>query len=924
MCAWARVSAAPRHSWLGCWGVCVFLGALCLYSCHCWVGCAVWVCVLGLGCWLRPAAPDWGVGVCVCLCARSTCTLPLLAGVCGVGVCARARVSAAPRHSWPGCWGVLCVCVRAPRAPRHSWLGCSVWLCVLGSRFGGVPPLLARVLGCVCVCVRGRLVPRHSRLGRAVCGLGVAWHLFLCRGLFRFCARPRFAAPRGRCCLAAVSVPWLWPGACLSGVPRGPASVRHASSGRLASRALVSFSDAVMPFPDPGACARGFTGQLRGARGGRPGTGLFVPAPGCSSGGLAPRRTRSGPAMGSYLAGLELRALRWFACVDLVTEASGFPYRPSSALGIWPVLFCVDTDTAPLGWEDATPGSPACVRERAPSWPGRAGRSPRRVLVRVTFFCGRCRCSLCLLGPPRAGVALLLVVPKFFFFFAPPLCLAFRVFWPWVPWALASCGLPPLFFHFFLSSPLPPTARCFFFLPFFCFFFVWAVYFSLSFFAFFFSAVLCCLFGARRVCVSWAVGRVGVGVLLRRGPVCACAVSFCAPCLCLLCVCCCLLCCACQVAPCWRKFSSPCCLCCPACVVCPLVMFCGGVCVLWLPLGAVMGLPCCAGSCCAVSPCVGVCCVGLFGVAFCQVVGRRVVSPFPPGAVRGFFFLGLSGMCWLSPPPGWFWCPVLCFFLRCIVWCCSLWCVLCCVACLCRVRFLRRVVWRGVVLVLVVLFLICFAVVRCCVLCWFSFLCALFLLLWCSVVVCLAVRCGPRCFVPLPVVFGCLLLGLAVLCRRPVDPGGSLCRVSVVCCGVLLRVVPPGVFLFVRCVVLSCSVWCCCALCRTVRRCLSSWGPVLSGAVFLSCLPALCVFCRCLLVRAVVRRCALCRVRPGVLCCAFPVPYALCGVAVRPCSPLVPCPPVLCPVVLCCPVVLWYPVLLPCLVCFLCLFGFSS
>ena len=41
-----------------------------------------------------------------------------------------------------------------------------------------------------------------------------------------------------------------------------------------------------------------------------------------------------GPAMGLSLAGpsgvgLGLRALRWLACVDPVTDASGFPYRPS-------------------------------------------------------------------------------------------------------------------------------------------------------------------------------------------------------------------------------------------------------------------------------------------------------------------------------------------------------------------------------------------------------------------------------------------------------------------------------------------------------------------------------------------------------------------------------------------------------------------
>ena len=63
-------------------------------------GACVWVwVVLGLRLRLRPATPGFGDGVCVCLRARSACIPPLLAGVCGVGVCAWARVSAAPRHS---------------------------------------------------------------------------------------------------------------------------------------------------------------------------------------------------------------------------------------------------------------------------------------------------------------------------------------------------------------------------------------------------------------------------------------------------------------------------------------------------------------------------------------------------------------------------------------------------------------------------------------------------------------------------------------------------------------------------------------------------------------------------------------------------------------------------------------------------------
>ena len=251
-CAWARVSAALRHSWLGCWGFCVFVCALLLYPAnhgwgvwsgcvcvgagfgcappllagvlgsvcvcvrpppvphHSWRGCAGWVCVLGLGFWLPPATPGWGFGVCVSLCARSSCTLPILAGVCGVGVCAWTQVSAAPRHSWlgsrglcvfvcalllypttpgggvqPGCvcfgsgfgcalpllagtLGSVCVCVRAPPVPRHSWLGCAVWVCVpwLGSRLRPATPGWG--VGGLCVCVPTCPVPHQSWLGCAL------------------------------------------------------------------------------------------------------------------------------------------------------------------------------------------------------------------------------------------------------------------------------------------------------------------------------------------------------------------------------------------------------------------------------------------------------------------------------------------------------------------------------------------------------------------------------------------------------------------------------------------------------------------------------------------------------------------------------------------------------------------------------------
>ena len=338
VCAWARVLPAPRDSWLGCWGVCV------------------------------------------CLCARSACTPPLLAGVCGVAVCAWALVSAAPRLSWLECWGVCafaCALLLYPATP--GW-GLRRGCVCLGSGFGCAPLLLAGVLGCVCPCVRAPLVPRHSWLGSAawVCVLGLSlrlrpatpgWAVGVCVPL---CARSTCTPPvldrvRGVwvwCCLAPVLVPWFlaccercpglrqsvavvaWHLSVSLGCGRWRASVACPVAPRGAPRlvrsgalgAPVGFPAAVVPFPTPGACAPGFTGWLHGARGGWLRTGLIVPATGPRRGrgaGLAPRRTRSGPAMGLFVAGtsgvgLGLRALRWMVCVDPVTEASGLPYRPSS------------------------------------------------------------------------------------------------------------------------------------------------------------------------------------------------------------------------------------------------------------------------------------------------------------------------------------------------------------------------------------------------------------------------------------------------------------------------------------------------------------------------------------------------------------------------------------------------------------------
>ena len=88
--AWAWVAAAPCHTWLGCWGVCAFVCAFCLY----------------------PTISGFGVR-----CGR----------VCW------ARVSAVPRNSWLGPSGVCVFVHLPPLAHRQSWRG-GVCVCGFGFR----------------------------------------------------------------------------------------------------------------------------------------------------------------------------------------------------------------------------------------------------------------------------------------------------------------------------------------------------------------------------------------------------------------------------------------------------------------------------------------------------------------------------------------------------------------------------------------------------------------------------------------------------------------------------------------------------------------------------------------------------------------------------------------------------------------------
>ena len=357
-----------------------------------------------------------------------------------------------------------------------------------------------------------------------------------------------------------------------------------------------------------------------------------------------------------------------------------------------------------------------------------------------------------------------------------------------------------------------------------------------------------------------------------------------------------------------------------------------------------LALPACASSLCVVAwqRCSSPCCL--------RWVPFGVAHPPPSGVSGGFFFSArrvLAG----SAPPGFSWCPPLCFGVRRVVWCCGLYCVSCgapcCVACLCGVGFLRRVVRRGIVLGPVFVVLCCRALLRSLLVFFFRVVPYLSVVLravtvsvLCScgaVLVCLR-RCALRgALLPLLRWLVCCSVScLRVCCLAWLSsvvswwvlgaPGvvirwcAALCP-WVLCCAVLLRVGSPGV-------VLLCAVLFCFALFGAVARCVVSWGAVSQPAVL--CLPALCFVLSpragCVQLWCVAAWCCLplcfvpCASWGVVLCVPCPLRPVRCC-----CAPLslVPCPLVLCPVLLWCRVVLWCPVLLPCLVCFLCLFGLS-
>ena len=311
----------------------------------------------------------------VCWCARSACMPPILAGMCGVGVCVRAQVLAAPRHSWLEFSGVCVLVCVLPLYPASPGWGVRCVCVCSGSGFGSAPPLLAGVCG---VGVGYCLAPdpvlwfvvccaRCPGLRRPVAV--VVWHLSSCRGL-----------GRQRASLACLPAP-RWCAA--------PRPVRSLSVLRSAFLSPWCLSPARGLAPP--ALLGGCVGHAEASR--EPGS-LCLPLAAAEAGALGSLRVVPvrGPARGLSLAGpsgvgLGLRALRCFACVDPVTNASGFPYRPSFDGGLDRCTGAVSCGRRHRsfrvrGRHAQVPRVCACA---CPAWPGWAGRPPGHVLVHLTF-----------------------------------------------------------------------------------------------------------------------------------------------------------------------------------------------------------------------------------------------------------------------------------------------------------------------------------------------------------------------------------------------------------------------------------------------------------------------------------------------------------------------------------------------------------
>ena len=959
--SWRRfLCATPRHSWLGFaaggagrsppllagirwrrW--CVVCGAWCVVVVCCWgcgwcVACGggvllgLWlvcgvvgpspllaevpVCyspplLAGFRCrwwWVVPATPGWGpLAAVVCGVWCVVCwwgPSPLLAGV---PVCYSPPLLAGFRWRWwclacgvwcvavVCCWGCgWCVLWLVPHhswrrslcaTPRHSWLGFTA------GGGGRSPPLLAGVrwrrwcvvcgVWCVAVvCCWGCgwcvvwLVPRHS-WRRSLCATPRhSWLGFAAGGGGR--SPPPLAGVRWRrWCVCVVCGVWRW---CVVGVVVG---------------VWCGWSLAT---PGGGPCV------------------LLAATPGWVSlpvvvGG--PRHSWLGSVGGGGLWCL----LCWWGPSPLLAEVP-VCYSPPLLAGFrcrwwWAV-------PATPGWGPLAVVACGVCLCACFAWPGRAGRPPGRVLVRLTFSFGRFVFLLCPApSGPGLPLSLSLLLPFLVGCFSrpPAAWLSVRSCLVCVSRLAVGCSLvvaPPPSSPFvsrgFRRSCLVPW--CFFFL--------------------FFLLLLLPLCAPVVSGFLWfpAPGALGLG---------ACVVCFvCLPFLgsphaCRSFVLSAWL----LAAPAWLLPPPP-----PLCfaVFVPAARCC-------VPCGAVLPrVRCCAALLCVVSPGVLLSCAVLRSCGATACCAVPFGAACPPGALCS------AALCFAVFPRAV--CSVLCVFcrgavVRAVVRRSALCCV--CLGVLCR-AFPVLSVLSGAVLRCAGALVLCCSCGACC--CWR-------LVLWCAAVCC-AVSCGVpwcgagsggpwlsaggvfRCRCPClaawsaslwlvwfavvpcfpvscPVVLCCrvvlcccallsccgavgacsALLWAVVLCCVVLLVGCAVFGPVVVsaCCGALFLVLcVPCLLRSVRCGALLCWLWCPASLCRVLWRCAVVWccAVVLCcrfAVLFVLALPSCSLSCGACVVRAVVG--ASCC---GVSLCVVVSPWAFCGVVVLLWCVVVPCCAVRCPV----------------------------
>ena len=963
------VVGGPRHSWLGSVGGvavwCVVCGGGVLV--RLWLVCGVVgpspllaevpVCyfpplLAGFRCrwwWAVPATPGWGplaavvCGVWCVVCGVCSggvlvglglvcgvwwwCVVGVVVGVWPVAVvccwgCGWCVVWLVPRHSWRRS---LCA------TPRHSWLGFAA------GGGGWYPPLLAGVgwrrwcVVCGVWCVGGVpghsgqrflcATPRHSWLGFA--GGGAVWCV-VC-GVWRWCVVGvvvgvwcgwSLATPGGGPCVLLPATPgWV----SLPVVLGGP---RHSWLGSAGGGGVWCVVCGVWRWCVVGVVVGVWCGWSLATPGGGP--CVLLPAtPGWVSLPVVVGGSRHS-WLGSVGGGGLWCVVCWWGPSPLLAEVP-VCYSPALLAGFrcrWWWAVPATPGWGPLAAVACGVCSCACF-----AWPGRAGRPPGRVLVRLTFSFGRFVFLLllpflagCFSRPPAAWLSVrsrlvcvsrlavgcsLVVAPP------PPSPFVSRGFRRscLVPWCFC------FFFFFFLLPLLPlcaPVVSGFLWFP---------AQGALGLGACVVCFVCLLFLGSPRVCRSFVLSAWLLAALawLLPPPPLFVFRSF-RSCRSVLCA---VWCCA-SLGAVLRRAAARCVARCSAVVCCVALVWCRCLLrrALWRrpsPWGPVL----CGAVFCGVPPRCVLCAVCVFVVApWCVLLFAAL-----PCAVCVSGCCAVRSLC--SP-----FCAVLCFAVL-VRSCCAVRVVRaaagawCCGALLCVVLF--PVVCRGAVLGLVArgcllvvcfgvgvpvwprgasLWLVWFAVVPC-----FPVSCSV--VLCCRVVLCccaLLSCCGAvgACFALLWAVVLCcvvLLVGCAVF--GPVV-------VSARCGAVFLVLCVPCLLRSVRCGALLCWLWCPASLCRVLWRCAVVW----CCAVVLCCrfavlvvlaLPSCGLSCGASVVCAVVG--ASCC---GVSLCVVVSPWAFCDVVVLLWCVVVSCCAVRCPVVSCalCRVLRCRAALRCCVVCF--------